>query len=417
MTLTRPIVIALAVAPALALTASPARAEDGGADRADEATPVEPADDITGDPGAPSSATLTSSTAAAGGGPVHPERDRGTARSSRRTGRFVLGAGFSPDEGFLAHAAVVQDDLFGTGQRLALSADLSAVHQSFHLVHEVPDLLSSGLDLRSELFSTRRQFPGFVREGQGGALTVGHRLDRTTRVFLRYRIEEVGLELDRPSATSVARNVRGADLGGGTIASLGAGVTYDTLDAPYLPSLGTRVALFGERADRRLGSDHDLMKISASLDHARPLGPFTLRVQGRGAYVRALGPGGVPLSERLQHAGHADVRGYPVDAIGLLALPGSDGLAAGADLAATGRLELELPVIRSAGLSIAAFADVGARYNADPSWGATGATLHRSVGASIIWRSPIGPLRFDWAVPLDREDHHPVFLFGLGASF
>jgi outer membrane protein assembly factor BamA len=41
--------------------------------------------------------------------------------------------------------------------------------------------------------------------------------------------------------------------------------------------------------------------------------------------------------------------------------------------------------------------------------------LQRSVGVSIIWRSPIGPLRFDWALPLDGERRGAQFLFGLGA--
>jgi outer membrane protein assembly factor BamA len=41
----------------------------------------------------------------------------------------------------------------------------------------------------------------------------------------------------------------------------------------------------------------------------------------------------------------------------------------------------------------------------------------RAVGAGIIWRSPIGPLRFDWAFPLDGKDRDRVFVFNVGAGF
>jgi outer membrane protein insertion porin family len=82
---------------------------------------------------------------------------------------------------------------------------------------------------------------------------------------------------------------------------------------------------------------------------------------------------------------------------------------------AVGRAELEVPIWKAAGLSLAGWADAGLRYNADSMWGPTDSPLlRRSVGFSIIWRSPIGPLRFDWAIPLDGRDRNTKFLFGLG---
>jgi outer membrane protein insertion porin family len=316
------------------------------------------------------------------------------------TGRFVLGAGFSSDEGFIAHAEVAQDDLFDTGQMLSLSADLSAMRQQFRLAHEVPDLLSSGLDLRTELFSTRHSYPGFTREGAGGAITVGRRLDPATRIYARYRLEHV--ELDDGATFRTANPFRSGD---GLHAALGAGVEHSTLDMPFLPTRGTRFELYAEQEDPRLGSDFRLLHVNAAIDHARPLGPFTLRLTGRFAYVRGLDGGPVPLSERLQHDGNIDISGYPL------------GSLSSADLEANGRVELELPIIRRLGISAAGFAAAGVRDNDDPLYGPTGTTLARSVGAGIIWRSPIGPLRFDWAIPLDGGDHKPIFFFSLGSGF
>ena len=318
------------------------------------------------------------------------------------TGRFELGAGYSPDDGFIARAGIAQDDLFRTGQHLSLAADLSATRQRFVLAHEVPDLLGSGLDLRTELSSTRRQYPGFLREGTGGAVTLGKRVARATRVYVRYRVEQVAVD---PGAAGRLETAT-ANLGEGLLATLGAGLEYSTLDAPLLPRRGTRLELFGERADRRLGSAHELVRAGGVVEHARPLGPFTLRLHGHATYVRSRDPMGVPLAFRLQHEGHAMVRGYALDA----------GNPLGDNAELVGRAELELPLIPKWGLSLAGFADAGLRFNTDAAWGPRHALLQRSVGVSLIWRSPIGPLRFDWAFPLDGADRDHRFLFGLGGA-
>jgi outer membrane protein assembly factor BamA len=193
-------------------------------------------------------------------------------------------------------------------------------------------------------------------------------------------------------------------LGEGILATLGAGLAYDTLDAPALPRRGSRLELFAERADRRLGSDHELVRAGGLAVHARPLGPFTLRLQGLATVVRSRDPMGVPLAFRLQHEGHAAVRGYALE----------DGNLLGDNLEAIGTVELELPIVPRWGLSLAGFADAGLRHSTDAAWGPRSALLQRSTGVSLIWRSPLGPLRFDWAFPLDGDRREGRFLFSIG---
>ena len=47
------------------------------------------------------------------------------------------------------------------------------------------------------------------------------------------------------------------------------------------------------------------------------------------------------------------------------------------------------------------------------------ASVRASVGASIIWDSPFGPLRFDFAYPFLKKwyDRTQFFAFGGGAQF
>jgi outer membrane protein insertion porin family len=327
-----------------------------------------------------------------------------SAPARKPTGWFSVGAGYNPDDGFLATAGIGQDDLFHTGHRLTLTSTLSAIRQEAVLAYEIPQVLGTGFDLKTELFARDRTYPDFTRKTAGGAVTVGRKLDRATRIYARYQVEHVTME---PAGLAVARTsslpATGL-LGEGVLQTVGAGIIYDTRDSPSLPRHGTYLELSG---DHSLGADYRMMRANAALQHARPLGPFTLRASGRASYVHSTDPLGVPLAFRLQHDGHTDVRGYSLDA----------GSFPGSNVEALGRVEVELPIWKRAGLSIAGWADAGFSYNTDPAWGAGDPTVRRSVGFSIIWRSPIGPLQFDWAVPLDGDKRDRQFLFSLGGMF
>ena len=45
--------------------------------------------------------------------------------------------------------------------------------------------------------------------------------------------------------------------------------------------------------------------------------------------------------------------------------------------------------------------------------------IRSSVGASLLWQSPLGPIRFDYAYPLtkDKYDQTQYFRFSGGTSF
>jgi outer membrane protein insertion porin family len=45
--------------------------------------------------------------------------------------------------------------------------------------------------------------------------------------------------------------------------------------------------------------------------------------------------------------------------------------------------------------------------------------VNTSVGAGILWASPFGPIRFDFAIPLTKQpfDRKQYFRFGGGTTF
>ncbi len=87
--------------------------------------------------------------------------------------------------------------------------------------------------------------------------------------------------------------------------------------------------------------------------------------------------------------------------------------------AASVEAQFPLPLInRSYGLRGAVFADAGSLFDND--FGGFGITddneLRASVGASIIWDSPFGPLRADFAYPVAKADYDETQFFRFGVS-
>jgi outer membrane protein insertion porin family len=158
--------------------------------------------------------------------------------------------------------------------------------------------------------------------------------------------------------------------------------------------------------------------------------------------------GGLRMLDQFQ-MGPNLVRGFAPAGIGprdLTQLPftGVYGDALGGSYYWGASLELQTPLYflpKDAGMKIAAFADAGSLwdYTGPTTWPATGEVIsgsicplssypcpldnamhvRSSVGVGLIWDSPFGPLRFDYAFPLTKEPYDRVqqFRFGGGAKF
>jgi outer membrane protein insertion porin family len=159
--------------------------------------------------------------------------------------------------------------------------------------------------------------------------------------------------------------------------------------------------------------------------------------------------------------GFNTIRGYPLRSIGPVARVGgldpSDPLQEfriGGDKQLIGNLELEFPLFEQVGIRGVLFLDAGNAYGPDENffyafnedneflknldcgpnpcfdprrdldWSLG---LYTSVGFGVRWFSPIGPLRFEWGVPLNRREpgtfgnragDQPIqFEFNIGNSF
>jgi len=159
----------------------------------------------------------------------------------------------------------------------------------------------------------------------------------------------------------------------------------------------------------------------------------------------------VPITERYFVGGINDIRGFRPRTLGPRikfqppgdpsggSQPGLGELPLGGNMQLIWNSEVEFPLFAKVGISGVVFFDAGNAYNLEDKWCAgqssTGVSdkvnpcftmpgslisgIRSSVGFGFRWFSPLGPLRFEWGIPLDRQpdEESLVFEFTIGNFF
>ena len=375
--------------------------------------------------------------------------------SERATGTFQIGAGFSSVENFIGQAQVAQNNLFGRGTSLQLQAQISSIRQLFSLRYVDPYFLDTKLTFAFNVYNSLLYYPSFNRTARGGEITFGYLLGDYTRVFGTYKLEDV-LVKENANGITVGGFAPTSQVAPGTISNLfRSGVTssvrlslnYDTRDDRMFPKHGMFHSLSVEFADPVIASQSVFTRVSGFLRFYKPIwGPFIFRVNAEGGLVISRSPQGVPVYERYFIGGINSIRGFRLYSLGprVNTLSGVDPSAfltqfnIGGNLQLILNTEIEFPIIAAVNIRGVVFFDAGNAYNLEgrycPARSAvanipqvfnpcnsypTFANLRYSVGFGFRWQSPIGPLRFEWGIPLNRQhgEDHIVFEFTIGNFF
>jgi outer membrane protein insertion porin family len=385
--------------------------------------------------------------------------------TERPTRSFQVGAGFSSVDSFLATAQISENNLFGRGQLLTLNAMLSAIRTMFVLSFVEPFLFDTRVQLSTDLFIRQLVFPEFERDSRGANLTFGfrplwnNRYWRNFTMTTGYNLEDVRLiaggrfgRTDSPLITRFA---------GGLTSALIAGVAMDQRNDRIFTTQGYFASLNAEFADRAFGSVNEFVRTRATARFYVPMRNIRScptpdpSQPGRsgGGFCRFLGltvfklntelgfvgsttsARDVPITERFYSGGPNSVRGFwrltlgPTEPVGQRVSPDAALrlLPVGGHKEEIINAELEFPLVNAVGIRGVVFADAGnslardspftLRFDAfNPS---AENVLRTAVGFGFRWRSPIGPLRFEWGYPLAprANERRSVFEFSIQNSF
>jgi outer membrane protein insertion porin family len=335
-----------------------------------------------------------------------------TTVTERPTGSFSVGIGFSSIENFIFSSSVTQDNLFGNGQRLSLSAQLSSIRTDFNINFVEPRLLDSEVSLGVSAFNEDQDFLSFDSQSTGGSFSLGKNLTEYESVNVGYRFANVEVSgIDAADETELFRNETRVT------SRISPTFVHDSRDNFLNPSKGWRHVVGFELAG--LGGSK-FTKSVYEVTYYRPLvGKLVGAAHARINYAEGYGGENLPNFERYFMGGATSLRGFTIQEVGP---KDKDDDPIGGDQSLLLNLELQYPFTKSFRGFL--FYDRGNVYGAGSDISNTAETfdlgkMRSSVGAGVRFISPFGPLGFAYGIKLDQKSGEEAaeFHFSAGSAF
>jgi outer membrane protein insertion porin family len=316
----------------------------------------------------------------------------------------------------------------GRGQflrlKLAGSAERLQVDLSFTEPRFLDSNVAAGFDLFHKVTSSSDSQPYEART-TGGAVRASFPLNEQLWLSNTYALTNNELSDIEDSASLAIKQAAGAYW----TSAWGTALTYDGRNQAKNPTRG--VYLQGGAELAGLGGDVRYARFTAEGRFYYPIANKVTFV-GRSIAGHIVGWGGedVRLLD-LFHKGGETIRGFGSSGYGPRDLNTGDALGGRTFWATTAEVRFPFPfVTEEIGMSGAIFADAGSLFGAGQGAKALSncggastdvcladsSAIRTSIGASIIWESPIGPLRLDFAKALTKEKYDDEQMFKFGAT-
>lgn len=339
--------------------------------------------------------------------------------AEQSTGELSIGAGFSTNEGPLADLRIRERNLLGKGQDLLFATTIAGERTQFDLSFTEPKLFGRDLSAGADLFLVERDLQdesSFDQEQTGGALRIGYPLSEKWGQSWRYRLENNNItDVDSDASRFILDQE-----GDRTTSALSQRLTFDDRDSRLFPTEGLHSWLDTEVSG--LGGDSQYVSGTLGSQYYIPVYKKSVifDILGEVGAIGGWGDEDVRINERFYLGGNT-LRGFERAGVGPRDINTNDSL--GGNLFYRGSAELKFPIGLPEELGVAghAFSDFGSLWSLDD----TGAgiedenSLRLSAGVGVSWRSPLGPIRVDFAQPILEEefDEDEVFRFSFGTRF
>ena len=338
------------------------------------------------------------------------------------TGEISFGAGYSTSAGVVGTISVRERNLRGAAEDLNLSLSLGTQSSQGTISFTQPYFLDRELSAGIDLFVTqndRQSTSSYSDSSLGFALRGGWAYTETLRQTLRYTLKQTNIYDVQYWASSVIQ----AQAGYSTLSELSTTLAWDTRDQRLNTTKGW--LLRGSLSAAGPGGDQFYLRANADAAYFQPL--FAEVVASITGSVGAIAPyaNAYVRLNNLFFLGGDSLRGFAVGGVGPRDGYTTDSLGGTFFYTASAELSFPIPLVpKEVGLVGKAFTDIGSL------WGVQSVTSNNtsvlsselmrvSAGVGIQWASPFGPIRIDYALPLQYEpwDKLQNVRFSFGTRF
>jgi outer membrane protein insertion porin family len=349
------------------------------------------------------------------------------------TGEVGVGIGYNTSSGIIAELSFTEKNFLGRGQYLrakvsrGITTDGNSGSSSYELSFTEPYLfdrrLSGGFDVYDKNYSSGSSMVHpYDEELKGGKLRLGVPINDDLKLGLFYGGYQQSISSVDSTITADAELSKVIKEQDRFISSVGYTLTYNTIDDYTFPRNGI-YAEFGQEF-AGVGGDATFLRTTAKADYYKELFEdwgLVGHLEAKGGYVQGIGENLSYLDQF--RIGGETIRGFASEGFG--PRDKSTGYALGGKFYVAGTAETIFPmpfISKEYGFSAALFADAGSVWGSDnPTTDiiSNDFAIRASVGAGIVWQSPFGLLRADFAVPVMKEkgDETQIFRFSGGTQF
>ena len=346
--------------------------------------------------------------------------DMNVSVTEKPTGSIMAGAGFSSSEGFILSGSISQANVFGSGNYLSTQFNTGKINTVYSLSYTNPyytdDGISRGFDIyRRKTNSSSLSVSRYDSDSVGGGVRFGVPLNEKDSVNFGFSVESTKLELYTDSPLVYINYVNQFGSSNTTLRG-DVGWARDTRDSIIYPTKGSLQRAFSEVG--LPGGDIRYYKLSYQHQWLRPLiQDFTLMLNGEAGYANGYGGKPLPFFKGFFAGGNTSVRGFKSSSLGPQDI---DGNALGGNRRLVGNAEVLFPfpgMKKDKSLRLSAFVDGGTVFGKEDKM--SFADMRYSTGLAVSWQSPMGPMKFSIAAPLNSKANDKVerFQFILGSTF
>ena len=364
--------------------------------------------------------------------------------AEKPTGSFTLGAGFSSMEGVVLSAGINQENAFGTGTSIGFNVNTGSINRTLVVSQFDPYFTEDGISRYTDVYYRTSRPLYYLGDSDytivtaGTTTRLGIPYSETGRVFVGLGVEN--LSLNTTANTPIQYQKYAAQLSGfdpsvvdGTTndpylgiysasswnVPLSLGWSKDRRDSALIPTNGLY-----QQASFEVGMPVADLRYYRAYYQAQYFYPLTktnvLSFNGVFGYGASYGVNPFPITKNYYVGGIGSVRGYTPGSLGPQTYNQTLGIyqPIGGPSKMIGNIEYTFPVPGSGTdktLRFFGFFDAGNVYDGMPNFSG----LRYSYGLGIAWISPLGPLKFSYAFPLNTtdQDHIQNFQFQIGTTF